>query len=68
MKKFVGFVFLILKLSCSFINNRLQVVCVFFHHGKHVIYDTNGPGRKKANLNIKKGKEARRKMSNTLAQ
>ena len=47
VKKFIGFGLFALQLSCSFINNSLQVVCVFFHHGEHVVYDTNGSERKK---------------------
>ena len=47
MKKFIGLVFFTLQLSCSFIDNSLQVVCVFFHHKEHVVYYTDGSERKK---------------------
>ena len=50
MKKFISFSFFALQLSCSFIYNSLQVVCVFFHHEEHIVYYTNGSGRKKENL------------------
>lgn len=47
VKKFIGLVFFTLQLSCSFIDNSLQVVCVFFHHREHVVYYTDGSERKK---------------------
>lgn len=47
MKKFIGLVFFTLQLSCSFIDDSLQVVCVFFHHREHVVYYTDGSERKK---------------------
>lgn len=53
MKKFIGLVFFTLQLSGSFIDNSLQVVCVFFHHREHVVYYTDGSERKRKKRKLK---------------
>ena len=54
MKKFIGLVFFTLQLFCSFIDNSLQVVCVFFHHKEHVVYYTDGSERKKEKKKVER--------------
>lgn len=58
MKKFVRFGLLALQLSRSFIYKGLQIVGVFFHHGKHVVYYRDGSemSEKKEDINEKKKK------------